>query len=126
MALNITQTMNSFQFESRDNLRNAARNILQRQGATPEMTQKFVEQALFTNDSYNSQLAILKASSQITLNNSMKETLKYLKSQANKKVNKKPVLGELWKLLELKDEEGYAGELIDFEIDSSAQNIFAA
>ena len=126
MALNITQTMNSFQFESRDNLRNAARNILQRQGASPEATQKFVEQALFTNDSYNSQLAILKASSQISLNNSMKETLKYLKSQANKKVNKKPVLGELWNLLELKDEEGYAGELIDFEIDSSTQNIFAA
>jgi hypothetical protein len=56
----------------------------------------------------------------------MKETLKYLKSQANKKVNKEPVLGELWNLFELKAETIYTGELIDFEIDTSARNIFAA
>ena len=126
MGLIITHTMNSFQFESRDNLRNAARNILQRQGASTEATHKFVEQTIFTNDSYNPQLAIIKASSQISLNNTMKETLKYLKSQANKKVNKEPVLGELWNLFELKAETIYTGELIDFEIDTSARNIFAA
>ncbi len=126
MALNITQTMNSFQFESRDNLRNAARNILSRQGVSGEAAHKFVEQTIFTNGSYSPQLSIIKASSQITLNNSMKETLKYLKSHANRKVNKEPVLGELWNLLELKEEKAYEGELIDFEIDSSARNIFAA
>ena len=126
MGLNITHTMNSFQFESRDNLRNAARNILNRQGITSEAAQKFVEQTIFSKDSYNPQLSIIKASSQITLNNSMKETLKYLKTQANRKVNKKPVLGELWNLLELKDDNNYEGELVDFVIDSSARNIFAA
>ena len=126
MALNITQTMNTFQFESRDNLRNAARNILSKQGVSTEAAHKFVEQTLFTNDAYNPQLSIIKASSQITLNNSMKETLKYLKSHANRKVNKEPVLGELWNLFELKEEKIYTGELIDFEIDTSARNIFAA
>ena len=33
MTLNITHTMNSFQFENRENLRNAARNILNKQVA---------------------------------------------------------------------------------------------
>lgn len=126
MAINITHTMNSFQFESRDNLRNAARNILSKQGVSTETAHKFVEQTIFSNDAYNPQLSIIKASSQITLNNSMKETLKYLKSHANRKVNKEPVLGELWNLLELKDDNNYEGELVDFVIDSSARNIFAA
>lgn len=126
MTLNITQAMNSFQFESRDNLKNAARNILSKQGASTETAHKFVEQTIFSNDSYNPQLSIIKASSQISLNNSMKETLKYLKSHANKRVNKTPVLGELWNLLELKDDNSYEGELVDFVIDSSARNIFAA
>ena len=125
MGLNITHTMNSFQFESRDNLRNAARNILNRQGITSEAAQKFVEQTIFSKDSYNPQLSIIKASSQITLNNSMKETLKYLKLHANRKVNKEPVLGELWNLFE-KEDNNYEGELVDFVIDSSDRNIFAA
>ena len=126
MGLNITHTMNSFQFESRENLRNAAKNILNKQGASTEATHKFVEQTIFNNDSYNPQLSIIKAASQISLNNSMKETLKYLKSQAYKKVNKEPVLGELWNLFEKREEKAYDGELINFEIDSSAKNIFAA
>lgn len=125
MGLNITQTMNSFQFESRDNLRNAARNILNKQGANNESVQKLVEQTIFTNESYNPQLSIIKASSQITLNNSLKETLKYLKSHANKKINKEPVLGELWSIVN-KEELKYEGELANFVIDSSIENIFAA
>ena len=51
--------------------------------------------------------------------------MKYLKSQANKKQAKEPVLGELWNLFS-KEEIEYNGELVDFEIDSKAKNIFAA
>ncbi len=126
MGLNITHTMNSFQFESRENLRNAARNILNKQGASSETMQKILNQSVFpTNSNRNSQLEILSASTQITLNNSLKETLKYIKSQANKKAVKEPVFGELWNILN-KEENSYEGELKDFIIDSSAKNIFAA
>ena len=80
---------------------------------------------MFTDTVYrNPQLAIIKASSQISINDSLKETLKYLKSHANKRVAKTPVLGELWGRLE--NEQEYKGELIEFEIDSSIENIFAA
>lgn len=126
MSINITHTMNSFQFENRENLRNAARNILNRQGATTEATHKVLEQTLFQASSYqNPQLAIIKASSQISLNNTLKETLKYLKSQANKKTQKEPVLGELWNIAN-KETNTYEGELVDFIIDTTAENIFAA
>ena len=75
-------------------------------------------------NSLNPQLAIIKASSQISVNNSLKETLKYLKTHANKKEIKKHVLGELWDTV--KTEAEYNGELLDFEIDLFAKNIFAA
>ena len=125
MSINITQTMNSFQFESRENLRNAAKNILNRQGASTEATNKILEQAIFSAKNSNAQFDILKASSQITLNESLKETLKYLKTQANKKTKKEPVFGELWNIIS-KEEISYEGELVDFVIDSSLKNIFAA
>ena len=126
MGLNITHTMSSFQFENRENLRNAAKNILNRQGASTETVQKIVENTIFSNSTYsNPQLSIIKASSQISLNNNLKETLKYLKSQANKKVVKEPVLGELWNIVN-NEESSYEGELVDFIIDLSAENIFAA
>ena len=126
MGLNITHTMSSFQFENRENLRNAAKNILNKQGASTETVQKIVEQTIFSNNTYqNPQLSIIKASSQISLNNNLKETLKYLKSQVNKKVVKEPVLGELWDIVN-KEEFSYDGELANFVIDSSVENIFAA
>lgn len=127
MGLNITHTMNGFHFENRENLRKAAQNILNRQGASQEASQKVLEQAIFHNNSTsNSQLTVLKASSQITLNNSLKETLKYLKSHANKKATKKPVLGELWSIIEKNENNNYEGELADYEIDKNIANIFAA
>ena len=124
MGINITHTMNSFQFNSRENLRNAAKNILNKQGASSETTQKILEQTIFQqNDFYqNPQLLILKSSSQITINDSLKETLKYLKNQANKKTTKEPVFGELWKIIN--KEDCYNGELVDFEVDYSTINIF--
>ena len=63
-------------------------------------------------------------------NNSLKETLKYLKNQANKKSAKAPVLGELWNIFSsnngASEKNPYKGELYDFEIDKNAKNIFAA
>ena len=126
MGLNITHTMSSFQFENRENLRNAAKNILNKQGASQEAMEKIINQSLFpTNDNRNSQLNILHTASQITLNNSLKETLKYIKSQANKKQKKEPILGELWDIIN-KEPIAYTGELANFEIDTSVENIFAA
>lgn len=128
MALNITQA-NNFHFENQDNLRNTAKDILTRQGASREASQNILQKSVFTQPnsevSYMPHLAIIKASSQISVNNPLKETLKYLKSHANRKVAKEPVLGELWDLFN-KEELNYDGELLDFEIDSSIINIFAA
>ena len=125
MSINITHTMNSFQFESRENLRNAAKNILNRQGASTEATNNILEQAIFSTKNSNAQLDILRASTQISLSESLKETLKYLKTQANKKTKKEPVFGELWNVIS-KEEITYEGELVDFVVDSSLKNIFAA
>ena len=128
MGLNIAHTT-SFQFENRENLRNTAKNILSRQGASEEFSQKIIDDAIFSQIKnkvdYNAQLDILKASSQISLNNSLKETLKYLKTKANKKNVKQPVFGELWNTLS-KEDTDYQGELINFVIDDSIENIFAA
>ena len=129
MGLNITHT-NSFQFESRENLKNTAKNLLAKQGASQEASQKILEKTIFNQikpeANYAPHLAIIKASSQISVNNSLKETLKYLKSHAGKKTSaKEPVLGELWELFN-KEETNYQGELVDFEIDNSIANIFAA
>ncbi len=123
MGINITHTMNSFQqFENRENLRNAAKNILNKQNASQETVQKIVDKTVFD---YNPQLSIIKASSQISVNNSLKETLKYLKNHAAKKPAKEPVLGELWNIAQAKDDNS-ENELYDFEIDNSVENIFAA
>ena len=125
MSINITHTMNSFQFESKENLRNAAKDILNRQGVDAQKTNKILEQTIFTTKNSNTQLDILKSSSQITLNDSLKETLKYLKNNAYKKRKKEPVLGELWNIIN-NEEKSYDGELVDFVVDSSLKNIFAA
>ena len=128
MGINITHTMNNFQFEKREHLRDTAKRILKNQGADSESVQKIVEDTIFSKNSYeNPQLSIIKASSQITMNSNLKETLKYLKSHANKKEKKDPILGELWdRLTNSVSESNYEGELLDFVIDANVENIFAA
>lgn len=131
MGLNITHTMNNMNFENRESLRNTAKEILNKQGASTEATNSILEKTIFNTqnkggDFYiNPQLAILKASSQISLNNNLKETLKYIKSQAHKKQTKQPVFGELWNLFN-EEIEKYEGEMLEFEIDLNAKNIFIA
>ena len=131
MGLNITQTMNNMNFENRESLRNSAKDILNRQGASAETTSSILENTIFNTsnrggDFYvNPQLAILKASSQISMNTNLKETLKYIKSQAHKKQAKQPVFGELWNSL-IETEFNNENELLEFEIDNNAKNIFIA
>ena len=129
MGLNITHTSN-FQFESRENLRNAAKNLLARQGSSEEASQSLINKAIFqvkpdVKPIQNWEVII--ASAQVSNNIKLKETLNYLKSVSNsKKVVKKPVLGEIWNLFSKEEEVNYNGELADFEIDNSLVNIFAA
>ena len=49
MTLSIAQTMNNSQFENKENLRNAARNILNRQGASQEATEKLLQNVFGSN-----------------------------------------------------------------------------
>ena len=135
MGLNVSASL-TYNLDNSEILRSTAKNILNKSGASTEATQKIIEKTLFNNDialreSYpNPQLSVLKASTQITLNESLKETLKYLKEHANKKVAKKPVFGELWSIFttnnEASEKNPYHGELYEFEIDKNAKNIFAA
>ena len=128
MGLNITQTLGSFQFENKDQLRQHAKSLLNRQGASEEVVDKIINQTIFKNESsaINSQLAILNTSSQIILNNNLRETLKYLKNNTSKKVFKKPVFGELWAISSHDESEVYNGELSDYIVDTSSNNIFVA
>lgn len=127
MSINITHTTSSFQFENKENLKNTAKQILNKQDSSTETMQKILDQTIFAEQStQNSQWAILKASSQITLNNSLKETLKYLKSHANKNTKKEPVFGELWNIMSENNKQDFDYDFQDFEIDESAENIFIA
>ena len=123
MGINVSTSMG---FENRQFLQNTAKEILQKKGAEPDKAQEVIQKAVFAGSDFvsSTELNTLKASTQITLNNSLKETLKYLKGHANDK-RKKYVLGELWEQID-ENTDNYNGELIDFEIDSNLKNIFAA
>ena len=127
MGLNVSASMG---FEDSTMLRNTAKNILERNGADKTNDSKIADTIFANEQAYtNSQLSVLKASTQISINSSLNETLKYLKSHARKKIIKTPVLGELWDTFtanESSDKTPYQGELIDFTIDTDAKNIFAA
>ena len=135
MGLNVSMNY-SFQLENRDILKNTAKNILTNSGATPETTQKIVEKTLFEGDRLlkeqytNPQLSVLKASTQISINNTLKETLKYLKSHAKKEAKKTPVFGELWNIASANNQAAeknpYQNELYEYQIDKDTVNIFAA
>ncbi len=136
MGLNNISMDYSMQLENRENLRNTANKILNKSGATSEAAQKIIEKTIFEGDKQlkevytNPQLSVLKASTQISINNTLKETLKYLKAHANEKRHKEPVFGELWNILstsnEASEKNPYQGELFDFQINMNAKNIFAA
>ena len=124
MSINVSTSMG---FENREFLRNTAKQILQKGGTSPEKAFEIAQKAVFASSDFlsSTELNALKASTQITLNKSLKETLKYLHAHANDK-RKKYILGELWEKFEKKEEDNYQGELIDFELDYNLTNIFAA
>lgn len=127
MGINITQATGGYQFENRENMRNAAKNILNKQGASEEAINNIMEQTIFDYDTIkysDAQRSIIKASSQLNLSSNLKETLKYLKSHPVKKVEKEPVLGELWNLFN--NETKKSDDIIELDIDYTAENIFAA
>lgn len=135
MELNVATNF-SYSLENKEYLKNAAKNILNKNGATTEITQNIIEKTLFEGDRLlkeqytNPQLSVLKASTQISINNSLKETLRYLKTHAKKEVKKEPIFGELWNIVSLNNQASeknpYKNELFEYEINENAKNIFAA
>ena len=134
MAMNVSLNY-SYSLENRDALLSNAKHILTSNGANGDNVQKIIDNAFLktanTETLYNNaQLSVLKASTQITLNDSLKETLKYLKSHAKNTPKKQSVFGEIWKVFSVNndasEENPYNGELYNFQIDKSAKNIFAA
>ncbi len=129
MGLNVSTSMG---FENRDFLKSAAEQIIQKSGAESEKANQIAEKAVFDtrSNALKTQFTVLNSSAQITLNNSLKETLKYLRAHANETKHKKYVLGELWNVFsannEASEKNPYRGELYDFEIDKNVKNIFAA
>ena len=123
MGINVSTTMG---FENRDFLQNSAKNILQKGGADEKRANEIVKQVVYTSQEINSDdLFALKSSTQITLSNSLKETLKYLQTHAKDKRKKEYILGELWETISDKDTT-YQGELEDVVVDFNEPNIFAA
>ena len=129
MGLNVSTSMG---FENKEILRSTARNILVNSGASQEAAQKVLDSSIFESKFgyQNPQLSILKASTQINLNNSLKETLKYLRTHSLKQEPKQHLFGELWNILETTNESSeknpYEAEIYNFIIDENVKNIFAA
>ena len=123
MGINVSTSMG---FENREFLKNTAKSILQKNGADNQAAEETIQNIDFkTSDKYSTDLSILRASTQVTLNKSLKETLNYLKAHANDKRKKEYVLGELWQ--DFTDEsDSYQGELKDIVINFNENNIFAA
>lgn len=119
MGINVSTAMG---FENRDFLRSTAKQILQKSGADEEKAEAIIKNNL--NYYERPEVKIYNASAQITLNNSLKETLKYLRTHAKDK-RKEHILGELWKRFNEFDSSA-ENELIDFEVNYNLKNIFAA
>lgn len=134
MGFNVSMSM-GYQLENKDSLKQIAAEILNKSTAQSDICSKIIEQTTSANkeltDIYTQpQLSIMKASTQISLNNSLKETIKYLRTHAKEKRIKQPVFGELWAICastnDNSEENPYRDELYDFQIDNDVKNIFAA
>lgn len=117
--------------ENKEYLKDYAKSILTKSGMNFDYPKSVEKSEIFESvNAINPQLSVIKASTQISINRSLSETLKYLNAHANQKRVKTPVFGELWSVFsannESSEENPYKGELFDFEIDKNAKNIFAA
>jgi hypothetical protein len=120
MGINVSTAMG---FENRDFLRSTAKEILQKSGADEEKAEAIVTNTIIA-DYERPEAKIYSASAMITMNNSLKETLKYLRTHAKDK-RKEHILGELWNSFNESDNSN-ENELIDFEVNYDLKNIFAA
>ena len=50
MGINITHTTDLFQFESKENLRNTAKDLLSRQGASQQSVQNIMDKTIFNTN----------------------------------------------------------------------------
>jgi len=123
MGINVSTAMG---FENRESLKQTAKNILQKKGSASSDAEKTAEKAVYTffEDPYTG-ATVLKASKQIRNNNSLNETLNYLKAHANDRRKKEYIFGELWQTISDK-KDSYNSELTDFVVDFNTKNIFAA
>ncbi len=125
MGMSVSTSMG---FENRELIKNSAKNLVQGNEEAQQKASESIMQNSITNArSLTTQEYILLASTQITLNQSLKETLKYLQKHANSR-KKEYTFGDLWKVLNTENEDSeknpYQGEV--FEIDQNKKNIFAA
>ena len=128
MGLSVSTSMG---FENRELFQNSAQNLAQSSEKTVEKTTANNSQLSTVLTNYKpltTEQYLLLASTQITVNNSLKETLKYLQNHAIER-KKEYRFGDLWKMLydenDDSDEKPYDGILLDIVIDLS-KNIFAA
>ena len=123
MGINVSTSMG---FENKNLLKNTAKNILQNKGMDSAKAENAAQKVIYDFfEEPSTGLTVLKASTQISVNNSLQETLNYLKAHANEKRKKEYVFGELWNTLSTgKDND--IGDIVDFDIDYSDKNIFAA
>lgn len=127
MGMSVSTTMG---FENREFINNSGKNNAQSNGTVAEKAVDVIVPSYNTTNykPLTTQQYILLASTQITVNNSLKETLKYLRNHENNK-KKEYILGDLWKIMNTENEASeknpYNGELLDFDIESK-KNIFAA
>lgn len=128
MGINVSTSMG---FSNHDFSKNATTSILQRCSIEPECVEDVSKINVFTYDksSEYTQLQLVSTSSMIALNNSLKETLKYLKTHQKYTKKKEPVFGELWnEFMATNAEEDSENqvELNDFTLDENLNNFFAA
>ena len=123
MSINITHTMNGFQFESRENLRDAARNLLNRKGASEDTINSIMDKSIMQNrfEYPIAQVNMIHTYSQLNTHNNIQEKLNNLKKQAAKIEPKRAILGELWNKIEGKNVDN----VIEFQINTDVENIFA-
>ena len=123
MSINVSTSMG---FEKRENLKNTAKNILQKKGSNSSDAEKIAQTVVydFVEDNLTGQ-TILKATTQVSFDKNLKDTLNYLRAHANDRRKKEYVLGELWHTFSDK-KDSYNNELIDFVVDFNTKNIFAA
>ena len=127
MSISISTAM---RFGNQELSRNNAKEILQKNAVEITGSETVQKAAIFENTSrIPAYQYVWLSSAQITANNTLKETIKYLKNK-ERQAKKEPVFGELWEIMNVENEQSennpYHGDLIDFEIDAKSKNIFAA